>query len=672
MKKLFKVALLLLFMSGSAYAACSGSDPMWTAATIPDIQDCHDNNASNGDFITYTGASVAVTAQVNITKSVTITRADDCTRDGNNRVTSCPVVLTNNVADGAGSIFLVTLSTADLVTTIENFELAHGSSDAAFGHIYFLGENDDDRRFVVQSIKCANSAGDATDNCFRFNRAYGVVANSTLLTNGNVGVGHVFGGQAGSCGHQNWAAGAQLGTDQYVYFDNVTITGAGTNGLIDSHSGGRYVVRFSTVAAGSLNNHGVAGSCERGGMAYEIYNNLLDQVGPGLSFHSQGTGVHLYFGNWMALADATPFISVPYRMAESAPTYGAADGRNQWDLNDDANNPYDTGTVTSTGTNSITDSANNFSGLGGYAVRKTGGPSVKTCTQLAQVTGSTYRATCNGHGIPNGEYVSIYGDALNTGNLSAYASSFHLVSNTQTNTFDFVLNDLAGQPATVSSGEILATIGMWTGHITTHNGTTLTYTSAIHPLFGGTMVWEVGDTFEVNKVLHTMDGNGRTGGSLVTTDVLSSPPAGWNDQTTLGDGQWSNRKCPSSPPTASCASATAVNFGYSQHFIENLHFYNEDTTFDGTTGVGVGVIGSIPGTCTTGVFYWATDEGEWDSTNGATADGRLYKCTATDTWTLSFTPYTYPHPLVDGGGGGGTGGNPATAGGTAVGTNAVN
>ena len=57
-----------------------------------------------------------------------------------------------------------------------------------------------------------------------------------------------------------------------------------------------------------------------------------------------------------------------------------------------------------------------------------------------------------------------------------------------------------------------------------------------------------------------------------------------------------------------------------------------------------GPIASRPTTCTTGVAYWATDEGEWDSTH-AGPDGRLYKCTATNTWTLFYTPYTYPHPL---------------------------
>jgi hypothetical protein len=61
-----------------------------------------------------------------------------------------------------------------------------------------------------------------------------------------------------------------------------------------------------------------------------------------------------------------------------------------------------------------------------------------------------------------------------------------------------------------------------------------------------------------------------------------------------------------------------------------------------TTGIGTGT--SLPTTCTTGVGYWKTDEGNWDSVQAGT-DGVLYKCTSTNTWTLYYTPYTYPHPL---------------------------
>jgi hypothetical protein len=78
---------------------------------------------------------------------------------------------------------------------------------------------------------------------------------------------------------------------------------------------------------------------------------------------------------------------------------------------------------------------------------------------------------------------------------------------------------------------------------------------------------------------------------------------------------------------------------------ENVNFWNYNSAFNGTVGIGRGVLAARPATCTTGVGYWATDQGEWNGSH-AGSDGQFYKCTAANTWTLYYTPYTYPHPLA--------------------------
>jgi hypothetical protein len=65
----------------------------------------------------------------------------------------------------------------------------------------------------------------------------------------------------------------------------------------------------------------------------------------------------------------------------------------------------------------------------------------------------------------------------------------------------------------------------------------------------------------------------------------------------------------------------------------NLDCWQEVAGFDGSSGVGVGPLSARPVTCTKGVAYWATDT------------KTLYRATATNTWSVYYTPYTYPHPL---------------------------
>jgi hypothetical protein len=76
-----------------------------------------------------------------------------------------------------------------------------------------------------------------------------------------------------------------------------------------------------------------------------------------------------------------------------------------------------------------------------------------------------------------------------------------------------------------------------------------------------------------------------------------------------------------------------------------------------TNGVRCGKLANIPETCTTGQAYWATNQSCTDMTGmvgvnpSKPISGSLYKCTSTDTWTESYTPLVYPHPLREESGG---------------------
>jgi hypothetical protein len=104
------------------------------------------------------------------------------------------------------------------------------------------------------------------------------------------------------------------------------------------------------------------------------------------------------------------------------------------------------------------------------------------------------------------------------------------------------------------------------------------------------------------------------------------------------------------PTTLNCVGTAELCTRQStKHIVANRDYYTYRAPFDGTAGVGEGPLANRPITCSPGVGYWATDQGEWNSKR-AGADGQLYMCSAVNTWSVYYIPFSYPHPLQGAGG----------------------
>jgi hypothetical protein len=150
-------------------------------------------------------------------------------------------------------------------------------------------------------------------------------------------------------------------------------------------------------------------------------------------------------------------------------------------------------------------------------------------------------------------------------------------------------------------------------------------------------------------------------------DQGTSGQQGWHCRDQIGLGRdltlWSHLTMPAwnqerkpayvwgNTRTGSVVTVDVDADGLSQvHIVANRDFYDHSTATGSpqTVGVRTGTLANRPAGCTIGVAYWSTDEAEWNNLS-AGVDGRLYKCTSTNTWTLYYTPHPYPHPWTGSG-----------------------
>jgi hypothetical protein len=189
--------------------------------------------------------------------------------------------------------------------------------------------------------------------------------------------------------------------------------------------------------------------------------------------------------------------------------------------------------------------------------------------------------------------------------------------------------------------------GGWWAEIASNTSNTLTIMGSIPEQPNN---FNAGDTYEILRATACADQGGRGSGKYVSG--ASALPASALSQVLNPIYEWDDSENP-----VRLNANVGTNTG---RIIANRDWYSDNSNgaphaqtsatspFNGTTtcnagsgsytcGVGFGTMANRPTTCTPAVGYFATDVG---------AQGTLFKCLAANTWTASYTPYTYPHPLT--------------------------
>lgn len=187
----------------------------------------------------------------------------------------------------------------------------------------------------------------------------------------------------------------------------------------------------------------------------------------------------------------------------------------------------------------------------------------------------------------------------------------------------------------------------WWMEIASNTGNTLTTEVEIPE---ATNTASIGDSYQILRATVCADQGGRGAGNYVSGATPSTASALSQALDPIYEWDDTAQELTSGNVSTDTGRVIANRDWYTDNSNGTPHVQTSPTSpFNGASGVGFGTLANRPATCTPRVGYFATDKGNWNQSGNGFGQGELFVCTATNTWTLDYTPYTYPHPLITGG-----------------------
>lgn len=138
------------------------------------------------------------------------------------------------------------------------------------------------------------------------------------------------------------------------------------------------------------------------------------------------------------------------------------------------------------------------------------------------------------------------------------------------------------------------------------------------------------------------------------TSDYQCPTTDWLLKLTHNTYYWGNRKDYTGSLFYTYSGDTQTCHGVVDTPMPGRDVFSDSPTYESGYDIHIsaGTLANIPATCVVGQGYWATNQSTTNLTGMVGAypstpiSGTMYKCTATNTWTVDYVPYAYPHPLT--------------------------